>query len=106
MGQKEWNDKYGKSEKGKKTIYESTKRWRLKNRAKFLAHSQVRYAVKIGKLAKQSCEVCGKPFAYAHHDDYSKPLEVRWLCQKHHMEHHKNLRSLQATGSHKSQGLL
>lgn len=34
---------------------------------------------------KQPCEVCGTP-AEAHHDDYSRPLEVRWLCSVHHKE--------------------
>ena len=40
-------------------------------------------------MSRQLCEICGKP-AQAHHDDYDKPLEVRWLCPKHHMEWHKN----------------
>jgi len=35
-------------------------------------------------LTRQPCEVCGDPNTYMHHDDYSKPLEVRWLCPKHH----------------------
>lgn len=39
-------------------------------------------------LVRKPCEVCGEQ-AEAHHDDYNKPLEVRWLCFKHHREWHK-----------------
>lgn len=28
------------------------------------------------------------PASKTHHDEYSKPLEVRWLCRLHHREHH------------------
>jgi len=45
-------------------------------------------AIRDGKLIKQPCEVCGVDKVEAHHDDYSKPLDVRWLCRKHHLEHH------------------
>ena len=45
-------------------------------------------AIRDGKLTRKPCEVCGKEKAQAHHDDYSKPLDVRWLCVKHHNEHH------------------
>lgn len=45
-------------------------------------------AIRDGKLFKQPCEKCFNPKAQAHHDDYNKPLEVRWLCVKHHNEHH------------------
>ena len=34
------------------------------------------------------CEVCGELKVEAHHDDYYKPFEVRWLCGHHHREHH------------------
>lgn len=34
----------------------------------------------------QPCEVCGTTPAQRHHDDYSKPLEIRWLCPVHHKE--------------------
>lgn len=49
------------------------------------------YAIKTGKLIKQPCEVCGEINVHAHHDDYSKPFEVRWLCRKHHRELTGNL---------------
>lgn len=47
-------------------------------------------ALKTGILVKQPCEICGAEPAEAHHDDYNKPLEVRWLCKCHHVEWHKN----------------
>lgn len=50
-----------------------------------------RYAIRKGYLIRQPCEVCSTEIdVQAHHDDYSKPLDVRWLCRKHHREHHKN----------------
>jgi hypothetical protein len=40
-------------------------------------------------LARQPCSVCGAMKVEAHHTDYSKPLEVVWLCKKHHAEAHR-----------------
>ena len=49
------------------------------------------YHIKTGKLIRQPCEVCNSnEKAEAHHDDYTKPLDIRWLCRAHHLEHHKN----------------
>lgn len=45
-------------------------------------------AIRAGKLIRLSCEVCGAAEAQAHHDDYSKPLDIRWLCRSHHKLHH------------------
>ncbi|HEB29231.1 MAG TPA: hypothetical protein ENI05_16015 [Porticoccus sp.] len=48
------------------------------------ANGKVAYAIKTGKLVQGPCEVCGSTGVYAHHEDYDKPLEVRWLCTLHH----------------------
>ncbi len=53
-------------------------------------------AVERGTLVRKPCEICGAQGSFsdgrnevqAHHNDYNKPLEVRWLCQKHHHEWH------------------
>jgi hypothetical protein len=41
-------------------------------------------AISDGTLVQQPCEKCGKRKSEAHHDDYSKPLDVHWLCRFHH----------------------
>jgi hypothetical protein len=41
-----------------------------------------------GKLKKEDCEVCGSAESEMHHDDYDKPLAVRWLCRPCHLEVH------------------
>lgn len=47
-----------------------------------------RKAIKKGLLVRQPCEICGALRVDAHHEDYSKPLQVRWLCRKHHRQRH------------------
>lgn len=54
------------------------------------AHSAVGNALRDRRLVKQPCEVCGgKVAVHAHHDDYDKPLAVRWLCVPHHSAWHQ-----------------
>lgn len=44
--------------------------------------------VKRGKMTRQPCCVCNQPNADAHHEDYSRPLDLVWLCDKHHKQRH------------------
>lgn len=53
----------------------------------------VKRAIEAGRITRQPCEVCGILPAQAHHDDYSRPLDVRWLCQTHHAQHHAKAES-------------
>lgn len=54
------------------------------------AHNAVKTALRNGTLVRESCEVCGESKVIAHHDDYARPLDVRWLCHRHHGEEHRN----------------
>jgi hypothetical protein len=56
---------------------------------KIMARTICRNAVALGKLKRLSCEECGEGKSQAHHEDYSKPLDVKWLCRKHHAIIHR-----------------
>jgi len=58
------------------------------------ARSKLRYAVWSGKIIKpQSCQECGaQGSVHGHHDDYEKPLDVRWLCTWCHAAVHAHER--------------
>lgn len=79
-------------QRGTRTTAEVTAKYRKKNPEKYRAHCMVRTALKNKILVKNPCEVCGsKQRINAHHDDYSKPLEVMWLCSVHHHARHREL---------------
>jgi hypothetical protein len=48
------------------------------------ARSKVLRAIRAGKISRRPCAACGSPSAEAHHEDYSKPMAVQWLCRRHH----------------------
>lgn len=55
------------------------------NPERAVAHNKVKYAVRLGTLTALPCEICGTTtLVHAHHEDYSKPLDVIWLCPLHH----------------------
>lgn len=65
----------------------TVKKSRKRNPQKWAARRAVSNAIRDGRLARQGCEICGVR-AEAHHEDYDKPLDVRWLCFRHHREEH------------------
>ena len=75
------------------------------------AHDLVEKAIKRGVLVNpQICSCCGssktmkdgRTAIQAHHDDYDKPLEVRWLCQNCHHEWHKHNKPLNEIDTEKT----
>lgn len=80
---------YAATPRGQERMTAAKHRWRERNPEKRAAHVIVGNALRCGKLQRQPCEGCGGENVHAHHDDYSKPLEVRWLCPACHAQHHK-----------------
>lgn len=52
------------------------------------ARSYINHYLRDNKIQRPVCEICGDK-SEAHHDDYNKPLDVKWLCFKHHRLYHK-----------------
>lgn len=53
------------------------------------ANRLVGAALRAGLLEKEPCSECGAEPAVAHHDDYGKPLTIRWLCHSCHTKWHR-----------------
>jgi hypothetical protein len=81
--------------RGSRMTSESLRQYREKFPKKYSATQMVGRAIRSGKLHSQDCEICGNKIGnHAHHDDYAKPLNVRWLCPAHHQEWHKTNKSI------------
>lgn len=95
-------------------VLKSVKEYQAKNKEKCLALSkelrrkldtpekqrarwEVRKAIKKGSLIRpQICSNCHKESKHidAHHPDYSKPLEVTWLCKSCHWIFNKKMEAI------------
>lgn len=67
------------------------KKFKAEHPEKRKAHHAVNNAIRDGRMKKpDSCSRCGSTFRIeGHHTDYSKPLDVVWLCSAcHSREHH------------------
>lgn len=83
------------NEGSRSSLQQETKGMIPKNRLDRLvsaAHRTVTAAIKNGTLVRPPrCERCGvqsRRTLHAHHDDYGKPLEVRWYCCTCHRHVH------------------
>ncbi len=101
--QKKSNKRYGQTLKGKVTKCRGGQRYQLNHPEQGKARTAVSDAIKVEKLRRPStCEECGLPTeTQGHHPDYSKPLEVIWLCLKCHRNLHKQLKLEKSVGGTK-----
>lgn len=105
------NKEANKNPERKSQLRKSVARWRSKNKIlnylriqsaikksrdenpkeykqKHAARDKVNKALVKGKIKKKKCEWCGNKYSEAHHSDYSKPLDVIWLCKRCHGQAH------------------
>lgn len=83
---------YQQTEEGKIAKKRAMEAYHKKYPLKYAAHIVTQNRIRNGKLKPaESCSVCNSTESIeAHHDDYTKPLEVRWLCVKCHKEWHRH----------------
>lgn len=70
-------------------VRDAARMYKLRNPVATRATRKANYAISVGRLLREPCERCGATRSEAHHDDYSKPLDVRWLCRSCHCLHHR-----------------
>lgn len=97
---KSWSDKHREQVRAKDRRYQKQNRtkiqawqnkWKAEHPDKAKAHRAVQHALRIGTLIRpQACRLCDDRTRrlHAHHEDYTKPLEVVWMCARCHREHH------------------
>ena len=83
---------YAQTEAGKAARKKAGTAYIKRYPMKYAAHVIFGNAVRDGRIEKQTeCSVCGSTEKIeGHHDDYTKPLDVRWLCEKCHKEWHRH----------------
>jgi len=101
-GAKAMHDKY--PQKGKNNF--NFKNWRSKDYSYYQRRDKLKYpekhkareilrdAVRKGEIIKPNyCTQCfivkSLPEIHGHHEDYSKPLKIEWLCRDCHTTKHK-----------------
>jgi len=99
---KEYQKKNAEKIKAQIKIYQNTPeakenrriskaQYNLLHKNRYKARYTITGMLQRGKLKRKPCEKCSTTESiHAHHDDYNKPLEIRWLCAKCHREWHRN----------------
>ena len=77
---------YAQTSQGKSAIKRAHRRYRDRYPEKYAARTLLGNAVRDGRIEKpEQCSLCpSTDRIQGHHEDYCKPLEVIWACEKCH----------------------
>lgn len=87
-------DKYKNDATFRERLHSHSKKQRQVHPERFRARKILGNAIRLGSIKRQPCERCGAIEAEGHHEDYSRPLDVQWLCKVHHHARHCEIRDL------------
>lgn len=85
----EYDCERAKAPERKAKSREVSRQWRIDHPEAYKAQTAVNNAVRDGRLLKEPCAICGtEKHVHGHHRDYSRPLDVIWMCARcHHRVH-------------------
>lgn len=86
------------TEQGKAATADGKAAWAERNKDKRYAHFSLKRALMSGAIERpSSCSRCGASGVRieGHHPDYTRPLDVVWLCSPCHKAEHKRVREEQ-----------
>ncbi len=94
----DYHSQYGKQyyRANSKAIKSSIVEWAGDNPEKVVAQNAFKVQIRNGGIVRpETCSACGNTGVMAgHHEDYTKPLEVIWLCRSCHKRSHAGTLSL------------
>jgi len=73
-------------------VQNAKRKWIREHNLERAAHIILKNRLRDGKVKKGLCQICKSSEVEAHHYDYTKPVNVIWLCKKHHEKIHWWLR--------------
>lgn len=91
----DYHREYNQSPKGRAVEAATRAKWNAANPEKHRAHQLLGNAVRRGDVTKLPCWACGALNVQGHHVAYDLPLDVAWLCKKHHLEAHRLHREIE-----------
>lgn len=82
---------YSKTDAGKLAKQRGMRKYNKQHPLRYASHIIIGNAVRDGLLHKpNTCSECeSTKNIEGHHDDYTKPMDVRWLCEKCHKQWHR-----------------
>lgn len=82
-------NRYRQDPEFRQRVLATNQKYRDKYPERMVTQDKFYYAIESGLIKKQPCFICGTmKNVQAHHNDYSNPYDVVWVCPKHHRRIH------------------